>query len=104
MARAKIGTGKLEPFKKGSAGSETTESSKTKNGPTRSGFFDNLMTTRAGGPQTVESEDPKVGLGGWRQKQRYESDTAIGNVPAFHERSNGIRTFPAFSKKRVEGD
>lgn len=104
MAEAKVGTGSLRAFKKDSAGSETIESSKTKNGPTRSGFTDNLMTTRAGGPQTVEGEEPTVGRMGWRQKQRYQSGTAEGNVPAFHERSNGIATFPAFSKKRVKED
>jgi hypothetical protein len=100
MATAKVGTGSLKPFKKDSAGSETIESSKTKNGPTRSGFFDNLMITRAGGPQSAE--EPTVSRMGWRQKQEYEADTSIGNVPKFQGRSGcGIPTFPAFSDKEV---
>jgi hypothetical protein len=103
MARATVGTGELKAFKKDSAGSETIESSKTKNGPTRSGFFDNLMITRAGGPQSAE--EPTVGLMGWRQKQGYERDTAEGNVPRFQEKSSsGIPTFPAFSDKKITPD
>jgi hypothetical protein len=100
MATAKVGTGSLKPFKKDSAGSETIESSKTKNGPTRSGFFDNLMTTRAGGPQSAQ--EPTVGMMGWRQKQEYQADSSEGNVPSFTKREGcGIPTFPAFSDKKI---
>jgi hypothetical protein len=100
MARARIGTGELTPFKKSSPGSTTVESSKTKNGPTRSGFYDNVSINHTGGPQS--QTNPTVGRMGWRQKQSYQNDTSSGKVPEFQKREgNGIKTFPAFSKKEV---
>jgi len=56
-----VGTGKLKPFKKDDTGwgVETISSSKSKNGPSRGGFFDNLMTTQA--TKNVTKLDPRAG-------------------------------------------
>ena len=98
MAKAKIGTGELTPFRKGDCGSTTIESSKSKHGATRSGFFPNIQIDHTGGPQT--QTNPSVGRMGWRQKQGYERGETE-QVPKFHTRDNGIGRFPPFSDKET---
>ena len=89
-----VGTGKLTPFKKGSTGSTTISSSKSKNGATREGFFDNLKTTEAS--ENVTSLEPfKTGPTGPGRNTNPDH-------PEFMEKGPKIKTFPAFSDRRCE--
>lgn len=104
MSKAKVGTGELKPFKKGSTGSESIGGS-TNPEHVREGMFHNVMITKA--TKNVTELTPfKMGSSGPGINTQAEKTQPHGGnpgVPTFRERdSNGIDTegYKPFSDKK----
>lgn len=93
MAKAKVGTGTLTPFKTSYPGCETISNS-TDNAH-RDGFLDNFTYTKAS-RNVTELTPFKTG------PESPGRNTGNKSVPDFKEGGGKIRTFPAFSDRRCE--
>jgi hypothetical protein len=89
---AKVGTGELRPFKKDSCGCTTISNST--DGARREGFFDKQEITRAS-RNVTELTPFKTGPEGPGR------NTNPDHPPFMERKDNGIRTFPAFSKREA---
>lgn len=92
MAKAKVGTGTLTPFKVSHPGSETISNS-TDNAH-RDGFLDNFTYTKAS--RNVTELTP------FKTGPESPGRNTNPDHPAFKEGGPKIRTFPAFSDRRCE--
>jgi hypothetical protein len=86
MSKARVGTGKLEPFKKGDTGSTSIGGSTGKE-HVREGFMKNVQITKVSREES-KLEPFKTG------SEAPGRNTSEGKVPAFRKRDNGIPAMP----------
>lgn len=103
MSKAKVGSGRLEPFKKGDTHSESIGGSTAKE-HVRGGFMENVMITRASREESelTPFKTGPTGPGVNTQGERKQPTTGNPGVPTFREKSDpGIpnpKGYKAFKK------